>query len=430
VNALDDAIALAEQAIVTHQAAVTAGPQAAPHPGRAEPAQSSTGPGDDLLGRMRLVQAIACRWLGHFAEAERCAREALVELPRGSAGWYTAWGHLAMAVGYLGKSDALTDLAVELADMEPGGRAIGAHVRALCQVVVFLIRAGLTALAERLFGIARSLTSEVSYGEPAVRAWVDQASAEFTLHAGDPTTYLRLVEAAVDGFAEAGDARNASLQRANIGNAYMQLGAYARAERVLRQAAAVAQPMKLSFLAPVKANLGHALARIGQVEEALTVETEAVHRCVEQGYRRFEAASRIYLSEIHSMRGDLWEAEAEARRAEAASSGAPAIRAHALATHAGILLASAEPEAALARASEAMSVLESLEGVEEGEALIRLVHIRALEATGHFEEASRRIAEAQNRLRVRSERIGDPRYRRSFLHNVPENAATMALSPR
>src|SRR6185312_4352711 len=117
---------------------------------------------------------------------ERCAREALAELPRGSAGWYTASGHLAMAVGYLGKSDALTDLAVELADMEPGGRAIGAHVRALCQVVVFLIRAGLTALAERLFGIARSLTSEVSYAEPAVRAWVDQAGAEFALNAGDP----------------------------------------------------------------------------------------------------------------------------------------------------------------------------------------------------------------------------------------------------
>jgi tetratricopeptide (TPR) repeat protein len=428
VNALDDAIALAEQAIVQF----LAGPNGAgndvapltPRPNGGMPITSS----EDLVGRMRLVQAIAYRWLGHFAEAERCGREAMAELARGSAGWYTAFGHVAMAVGYLGKSEALADLAVELADMEPGNRAIGAHVRALCQVVVFLIRAGLIALAERLFGIARSLTGEVPYGEPAVRAWVDQAGAEFGLHAGDPTTFLRLVESAVEGFAEAGDARNASLQRANVGNAYMQLGAFSRAERVLRQAVAVAQPMKLSFLAPVKANLGHALARLGQVEEALAVETEAVHRCVEQGYRRFEAASRIYLAEIHSMRGDLWEAEAEARRAESASSGSPALRAHALATHASILLAIAEPEAALARAGEAMSVLESLEGVEEGEALIRLVHIRALEANGHFAEAGQRILEAQARLRVRSERISDPRYKRSFLQNVPENAATMALS--
>jgi serine/threonine protein kinase len=407
VNALDDAIALAEQAILTQHGA----------------AQADA----DLLGRMRLVQAIAYRWLGHFAEAERCALQAMSELPRGSAGWYTAFGHLAMAVGYLGKTDGLAGLAAELAAMEPGGRAIGAHVRALCQVVVFLIRAGLIALAERLFAIARNMTGDLPYGEPGVRAWVDQASAEFSLHAGDPTTFLRLVESAVEGFAEAGDTRNASLQRANIGNAYMQLGAFSRAERVLRQAITVAQPMKLSFLAPVKGNLGHALARLGQVEEAFVIETEAVHRCVEQGYRRFEAASRIYLAEIHSMRGDLWEAEAEARRAESASSGSPAIRAHALATHAGILLASGEPEAALTRAAEAMALLESLEGVEEGEALIRLVHVRALEANGHFEEADRAAVAAQARVRVRAERISDPRYKKSFLQNVPENAATLSL---
>jgi serine/threonine protein kinase/tetratricopeptide (TPR) repeat protein len=409
VNALDDAIALAEQAVVT--SAAGAG-------GRA---------GGDLLGRMRLVQAIAYRWLGHFAEAERCAREATTELARGSAGWYTAFGHLAMAVGYLGKSDALNRLAVELAEMEPGGRAIGAHVRALCQVVVFLIRASLIPMAEQLFGIARNMTGELSYGELGVRAWVDQASAELALHTGDPTTFLRLVESAVEGFAEAGDARNASLQRANIGNAYMQLGAFSRAERVLRQAITVAQPMKLSFLAPVKANLGHALARLGHLDEALAVETEAVQRCVEQGYRRFEAASRIYLAEILSLRGDLEAAGDEVRRAESAASGSPAIRAHALATHADILLAAGDAAGALGRASEAMRILESLEGVEEGEALIRLAHVRALDAVGLEAEARRRSAEAQARLSVRSDRISDPRYKKSFLHNVPENAATMAL---
>ena len=116
------------------------------------------------------------------------------------------------------------------------------------------------------------------------------------------------------------------------------------------------------------------------------------------------------------------------QRAESAASGSPAIRAHALATHANILLAAGQPDAALAHASEAMRMLESLEGVEEGEALIRLAHIRALAATGLTEEASLRTAEAQQRLRERSERIGDPRYRKSFLQHVPENAQTMALA--
>ena len=105
----------------------------------------------------------------------------------------------------------------------------------------------------------------------------------------------------------------------------------------------------------------------------------------------------------------------------------PAIRAHALATLAGILLRRGEAPAALVKAREAMEILESLEGVEEGEALIRLVYILALQQTGNAKEARMRTVEAQRRLRVRSERIIDPKWKRSFLHNVPENAATMAL---
>ena len=405
VNALDDAIALAEQAVVTIPA---------------------TG---EMLGRMRLVQAIAHRWVGHFAHAERCAEEALDGLPRGSAGWYTALGHLAMAVGYLGKSDRLVELAEALANLSPGGRAVGAHVRALCQVVVFLLRAGLIPLAEQLFGLAQQMTATVPYGEQGVRAWVDLATAELALHAGDPTSFLRLVESAVEGFAEAGDARNASLQRANIGNAYMQLGAFSRAARVLRQALTVAEPMKLSFIAPVRANLGFALARLGHLSEARAIETDAVQRCVEQGYRRFEAAARIYLAEILSLHGELVAAEAQAHLAEACSPGSPAIRAHALAMLASILLRRGEAAEARVKAREAMEILESLEGVEEGEALIRLVYIRALAESGELAEAAARTLEAQARLRERSQRISDPRWKRSFLEHVPENAATMALSP-
>jgi tetratricopeptide (TPR) repeat protein len=236
------------------------------------------------------------------------------------------------------------------------------------------------------------------------------------------------VESAVEGFAEAGDARNASLQRANIGNAYMQLGAFSRAERVLRQALTVAEPMRLSFIAPVRANLGFALARLGHLSEALAIETDAVQRCVEQGYRRFEAAARIYLAEILSLHGELVAAEAQAHQAEGCSPGTPAIRAHALATLGGILLRRGEAAEALVKAREAMEILESLEGVEEGEALIRLVYILALESTGDRAEAEVRILQAQERLEVRSQRISDPRWKRSFLEHVPENAATMALS--
>ena len=47
----------------------------------------------EVLGQMRLVQAIALRWLGHYPDAERCALEAHAALPQGSTGWYAALGH-------------------------------------------------------------------------------------------------------------------------------------------------------------------------------------------------------------------------------------------------------------------------------------------------------------------------------------------------
>src|SRR5262249_40353311 len=61
-NALDEAIDHAEHAIVTCRAA------------------------GEVLGQMRLVQAISLRWLGHYADAERCAVEATDVLSHGSPG--------------------------------------------------------------------------------------------------------------------------------------------------------------------------------------------------------------------------------------------------------------------------------------------------------------------------------------------------------
>jgi eukaryotic-like serine/threonine-protein kinase len=403
VNALEEAIAHAEQAITSAHAS------------------------GDRLGRMRLVQAIACRWLGHYAEAESRALEATRCLPRGCAEWYVAVGHLAMVWGCLGKNDRLVGLAEELRGAEAYGRVSGAHLVAASNLCISLVRAGKTTLAEQVFKGARSTADTLSMSEPAVGAWMDVASAEIAVHSADPTTYLRLVESAVAGFARAGDARNACLQRANIGNAYMQFGAFAKAERVLREAVTVGEPMKLNFIAGASANLGFVLARMGHLPEAFAVETAALAQCVEQGYRRVEAAARVYLAEIYLARGELADAQTQAQRAVAASPGSPSTRAHALAALGGILLRRGMADEALVRAKEAIEILESLEGVEEGEALIRLVHVLALGENGHKAEAYERLAHAQDRLRQRANRISDPLWRRSFLENVPENAQTMAL---
>ena len=199
---------------------------------------------------------------------------------------------------------------------------------------------------------------------------------------------------------------------------------------MLREALSVGEPMKLSFIAPVRANLGFALARLGDLDQALEIETAALAQCVREGYHRFELASHVYLAVIHTLRAELDQADAHVRAALEASSSAPPIRAYALAIFADLQLTRGAHADAYTAATEAMSILEALEGVEEGEALIRLVHAQALETIGYESEAKSRIMEARSRLMERASRITDARLRRSFLDHIPENARTLAMAAR
>ncbi len=423
-NALDEAVDHAEHAVVT---------------GRA------TG---EVLGQMRLVQAIALRWLGHYADSERCALEATTALPHGSAGWYGALGHLAILASYLGNNDRFPSILKELTELERKGPVPAPHVITASRIAVSLVRAGQVDRAAQALAAARGAALPGTEDEPTVRAWIFVAAAEFAVYEGDPAGYLRHLEAAVTCFGEAGDARNACLQRSNIGNGYMQLGAFARAKGLLKEAIAVGEPMRLGFIAPVRANLGLVLARLGDLDQALEIETAALDQCIRERYRRFEMVARLYLAIILWLRAEsahgpspaleinparpslLVRAEEELRAAVAGSASAPPIRAYALATLADLLFTHDRPAEACAVAEEGMAILCELEGIEEGESLIRLQHALALESSGDMTRAGMAIGEARRRLLSRADRINDTRLRRSFLDHIPENARTLALAAR
>jgi serine/threonine protein kinase/tetratricopeptide (TPR) repeat protein len=383
----------------------------------------------EQLGRMRLVQASAGRWLGHFADTEHWAREALNNLPRGSRRWYSAFGHLALVTGYRGKNTELLSLVDELSVVERSGDP-AAHVGAGSRLCVSLVRAGRMDLAQQIFGTCQAILARISLEDPSVLAWMDVANAELELYAGHITTSLQLLEAAVTGFVEGGRVRNTCLQRANIGNHYLRLGLHQRAEQTLRAAVLVGEPMRLAVIGPARVNLGLALARLGDTEQALEVERAALEQCVRDGNRCFEAVAHVYLAEIELQRDNAAVAEGEARRAVVCAATFPGVRAHALAVLADILLRQRRVDGALVASREALGILEALEGVAEGEALIRLVHVLALEADGDVALASSHARVAQRRLLDQADHIADPLWRRSFLESVPENARTRALALR
>jgi len=287
---------------------------------------------------------------------------------------------------------------------------------------------GIPERAQALLKRALKITLKHDVTSTFVLAWLDVARAEVAVHEGDLTTYVRRVESAVENFTSAGDQRNACLQRSNIGNAYLQLGAYHLAVTAFREAWAIAEPMKLDFTSSLLANLGYGLARMGDLDEALRVETSALERVVAQGNRRGEGFVRVYLSMILRLAGRMDEALEMAEKAIAASDGIPPVRAYALALLAGIAIVKRTETEALSRAGEAQAILDKLEGIEEGESLVRGTYALALRVMGREEEAHKRILEARRRLLVRADKISDPRWRQSFLEQVPDNARVMEFA--
>ena len=392
-------------------------------------------PGDDAAtmdrgssGDLFVLQAQAHRWRGENIEAERTGDEAMRRLLPGSAAWCDAAGEVVMAGGKLGHTARILAVATRLSFLPEASMVSGARVIALTRAAVYLRLGGETARAEALLDQAAAFAREVP-GEPAAAAQVESARASRALAAGDLGDYLRRLEASQAQFDQAGDARGACTRGLNVGYAHLQLGAAAEAVRVLRSVLADAERLGLQNVRTyAKHNLGLGLGRLGDLDEARAVEEEAVAAFRAQGDRRMECASRIYLAQILGLGGQWIEAAAEARAVADDKGAAAPLRASALA-----VLADAERQRgahaeAIAAAREAMEILESLSGIEDGESMIRLAYAEAHAAGGDLRRARAAAREAGVRLRARADKVLDPRLRASFLERVPENARTLALS--
>jgi len=167
-------------------------------------------------------------------------------------------------------------------------------------------------------------------------------------------TYLHYVTQSVSAFTDAGDVRGASLQRVNMGNAYIQLGCYAQAEALMRDALRTAEPMGLGFLGPLKANLGFALARLGRLDEAAVMESAALDQCDRNDNKRFSSVARIYLAAILAHKKEPARAMKLVKEAIVASGDFPAIRAYAEAVLAALLLEQGKADEAVIAAATMM----------------------------------------------------------------------------
>jgi hypothetical protein len=101
----------------------------------------------------------------------------------------------------------------------------------------------------------------------------------------------------------------------------------------------------------------------------------------------------------------------------------------ALGTLCWIRLAQGRVAEALGVADEAMAKYNAM--ASSGffrAAFVRLAHAEALEAAGDHAAATAAIRAAREYVLAVADRIQDPRYRKSFLEQVPENARILTLA--
>jgi tetratricopeptide (TPR) repeat protein len=372
----------------------------------------------------------------------RCAEAAAGVLTRGTVAWFRAVAEVVEACCLHGDHARARAWSREASAWEPepelphesSADQRAEQIACLARAGVVLMYAGRLKPAEDLSRQIDRLTLGYTEIDRRVAGRVRELRALQAYYAGDPEGNLVGLEGSYAAYEQAGDVRNACQALGHIGFAYLELGAWERAEHSLREAQQMGERMGLQYVVAVTLkNLGLVMAHRGDVVQARDLERRAAQLFESLGVPRMEGAARRSLASIAMIAGDPIGAEDEARRAVALLAAAPPKRIGAYAVLSRALLLSRPGDLLRARealdcARSAMELLASVGMCDENESLVRLAYAEALEAAGDHEAACRAIASAREHLLERAGRITDDVLSKAFVQDLPDNARTLELA--
>ncbi len=167
---------------------------------------------------------------------------------------------------------------------------------------------------------------------------------------------------------------------------------------------------------------------------ALDEARHAAQRLIDLGQSRHvpmeESRGHWALAEVLRRQRDLEGAEREIRAALGTiAMMAPVDLPAALSTLCQVRLAQGRVAEALSAAEEAFGKYSAMDACGFFHAaFVRLAHAEALEAAGDQSAAHAAIRVARDRVLATADRIHDPRYRKSFLEDAPDNARILTLA--
>jgi tetratricopeptide (TPR) repeat protein len=387
------------------------------------------GASGELLGRLRLLESEAYTWMGVPDQALRTASQAIELAEERNADWYTALATAVEAAMLVGDPAAVQRAVEKLAAARPDASAnvSESRVAALGRISFALVLLGRADQADGLLSEADRITQESEISDPLTLAHLAHSRAARAMVLRKLEDAARFYAEAAESFENSGALRLASGARTNVAAMYLEIGAAERALEALNRASDVAERAGARYtLTLSRLNRGIALGRVGELGAAALMLTEVREELERQGDRRLVASAACALSEVLLDGGRLAEAEAEARRAVAASVGLLSCRAAALATLALVLLGKDDPEAALSTAREADADRAQCT-MEEREVLLDFVLSEAERLSGDVDSARERIRRVAAALDARAAEFSSPELRRDFLERVPEHRKLLAL---
>ena len=380
---------------------------------------------DTELGRLRLLQAEAHNWSSQYNTARTRAREAMERLPAGTSDWARAAEQTGWASSVLGNTTVLHEIAQELMDFAPP-ELDSVYVSSAVSCATWLLYYGAASTSQALKELVEART-ESNRGSPRIAAAIAELDGVAASLANDWYRAAMCFQNSTDAWNEVGDQRRVCLAESNLGVMLRELGQYERASRVLRRAIDHAERLELSFfIALYELDLVISLARSGHVDEAEASLTSIGP--VEDP--RQEVSNSIYKAQI-ALFGHQFARALDRIDRTLESIDKVQVRgvwAYAQAVRAQALLAVERPQEALAAAQLGMDQLDKGIMMEEGEALLRLVHAEALHACGQRDRAKQAIKVARDRLLGRAELVRNAEWRTDFLNRVVENRRTIELS--
>ena len=379
----------------------------------------------ETLGAMRLAEAQARFWRGENQEAESAARGAMA-LTAGELRM-RAMNELVAALGQQARFDEIQSLVESVWSGDNESPSLGARFLLLLKAAGHLISSGRYQVADKILTEA----NEHSMLEPRHEARRHVLRGMVETARGHSAETLRSFEIANRLFESTGDVRSITETQASIGSCLCDLGVLEDAERELRRALVAAERLGLAYVtAGVQGNLTLVLGYLGRSEEARLTGDAAIALAQKQGDVRFEGGVGTYLSIAEYLQGNYIASSDRARRAVEVLDRVPALLPAALAALSRSVLALQDAPRAVAYASRAYELLESMGYVEDSEALVRLAFVESLFATGQDQKALAALSLAQERLVVRASEIRINDWRESFLARIPEHARTLELAAR